>query len=68
MFFVIINVTWKNGGYDMREVTEYDGHWMPPPFKGEFTPEVLAAKEKAEREAAEIRRRLDRELNITSQQ
>ncbi|MBQ9347613.1 MAG: hypothetical protein IJT94_09790 [Oscillibacter sp.] len=52
----------------MREVTEYDGHWMPPPFKGEFTPEVLAAKEKAEREAAEIRRRLDRELNITSQQ
>lgn len=41
----------------MREenrVTEYDGHWMPPPFKGEMTPEILAKKEEAKRKSEEI--------------
>ena len=27
-----------------REISEYDGYWMPPLYQGEMTPDVLAAK------------------------
>ena len=47
---------------DEYDVTEYDGYRLPPPFTGEFTPEVLAAKDAADRKAEEIMRRLKAEL------
>lgn len=37
-----------------NNVTEYDGHWMPPLFTGELTPEILAKKEEAKRKSEEI--------------
>lgn len=52
----------------MRPIAEYDNYKVPPPFKGEFTPEVLAAKEASDRRASELKKKLDREiLGITDE-
>lgn len=48
----------------MREennITEYDGHWMPPPFTGDLTPETLIKKEAANRKAEEILQKIREE-------
>lgn len=42
----------------MREITEYDNYKMPPPFKGEMTPEILAEKQRAKKLAEEFTKEL----------
>ena len=43
---------------------EYDGYKMPPPFTGEMTPEILAQKEEAKREAEKIIQEIQEKYDI----
>ena len=46
---------------------EYDGYKMPPPFTGEMTPEILAEKEAARREAEKFAKELREKYGISKQ-
>ena len=51
-------LAYKKVGLTMREITEYDNYKMPPPFKGEMTPEILAEKQRAKKLAEEFTKEL----------